>query len=671
MADNPTYDALHKQVQELEQALAEHEKSNREFDHLFFMALDLICIADIHTTAFIKVNPACREILKFSQEELIGQPFFDFIHPDDIAPTRQVVEKKLQQGEKIINFENRYICKDGTYKWLSWVSHPSPEKGVTYAIARDITKEKKAEKALQESERRYRSLYENAQAGLARTRISDGRVLECNKKMAQIFGYDDVQTFIKAYVLSENYADKAQREAFITELGNTGKIRNQEAAFFRKDGSKIWVRFDTRLVPEHGYMEDVVIDITDQKKAIEERSQLQSQLLQAQKMESVGRLAGGVAHDFNNMLTVIIGYTQTALGQVDPAGKLHKNLQGVLKAASRSADLTKQLLAFARKQIIDPRVLDLNHTVETMLKMLRRLIGEDIHLLWRPAGKLQSVKMDPSQIDQILANLCVNAKDAIAGVGKITIETGMKTFDTEYCRKNPGFSPGEFVLLAVSDDGCGMDKETLNNLFEPFFTTKDVGQGTGLGLATIYGIVKQNNGFIKVYSEPDYGSTFHIYLPCHAEKMEKKSKPKPKAIPAGNGETILIVEDEKTILEMLTTMLQDLHYTILAAPTPHKAMALAQKHAGKIHLLLTDVVMPEMNGRDLAAQLASVYPELKFLFMSGYTANVIAHQGVLDEGVQFIQKPFSMKDIAVKIQNILEGADDNDFKNHTELIKEK
>ncbi len=527
------------------------------------------------------------------------------------------------------------------------------------------------EKALQESERRYRSLYENAQAGLARTRISDGMVLECNKKMAQIFGYDDVQAFIKSYVLSENYADKAQRDAFIAELKNTGKILNREAAFFRKDGSTIWVRFDTRLVPEHGYMEDVVIDITDQKNAMEERSQLQGQLLQAQKMESVGRLAGGVAHDFNNMLTVIIGYTQTALGQVDPAGKLHKNLQGVLKAARRSADLTKQLLAFARKQIIDPRVLDLNHTVETMLTMLRRLIGEDIHLLWKPAGKLQPVKMDPSQIDQILANLCVNAKDAIAGVGKITIETGMKTFDTAYCKKNPGFSPGEFVLLAVSDDGCGMGKETLNNLYEPFFTTKDVGQGTGLGLAMIYGIVKQNNGFIKVYSEPDYGTTFHIYLPCHAEKMEKKSKTKPKAIPAGNGETILIVEDEETILEMLTTMLQDLHYTILAAPTPGKAMELAQKHAGKIHLLLTDVVMPEMNGRDLAVQLASVYPGLKFLFMSGYTANVIAHQGVLDEGVQFIQKPFSMKDIAVKIQNILEGADDNDFKNHTELIKEK
>ncbi|MEE4364898.1 MAG: PAS domain S-box protein [Desulfotignum sp.] len=669
MADNPTYEALQKRVQELEPARADREKSIMEFDHLFFMALDLICIADIHTTFFIKVNPACRDILGFSEEEMLDRPFFDFIHPDDIAPTRQVVEKKLHQGEKIINFENRYICKDGQYKWLSWVSHPSPEKGVTYAIARDITKEKMAEKALQESERRYRSLYENAQAGLARTRISDGRVLECNKKMAQIFGYDDVQTFIKAYVLSENYADKAQREAFITELENTGKIRNREAAFFRKDGSKIWVRFDTRLVPEHGYMEDVVIDITDQKNAMEERSQLQSQLLQAQKMESVGRLAGGVAHDFNNMLTVIIGYTQTALGQVDPAGNLHKNLQGVLKAAQRSADLTKQLLAFARKQIIDPRVLDLNHTVETMLKMLRRLIGEDIHLLWRPAGKLQPVKMDPSQIDQILANLCVNAKDAIGGVGKITIETGMKTFDTGYCRKNPGFSPGEFVMLAVSDDGCGMDKETLNNLFEPFFTTKDVGQGTGLGLATIYGIVKQNNGFIKVYSEPDYGTCFHIYLPCHAEKMVKKPENTPQEIPTGNGETILIVEDEKTILEMLTTMLQDLHYTIIAAPTPHKAMALAQKHAGKIHLLLTDVVMPEMNGRDLAAQLATLYPKLKFLFMSGYTANVIAHQGVLDEGVQFIQKPFSMKDIAVKIQNVLDGADDG--KNQTELIKGK
>jgi PAS domain S-box-containing protein len=396
--------------------------------------------------------------------------------------------------------------------------------------------------------------------------------------------------------------------------------------------------------------------IAEQKRAEAEREKLQALLTQAQKMESVGRLAGGVAHDFNNMLGVILGHTELALERADENCSLYADLKEIQTAARRSADLTKQLLTFARKQIIEPKQMDLNDTVEGMLNMLRRLIGEDIDLIWTPAAHLWPVKMDPSQIDQILVNLCVNAQDAISGLGKVTIETGGYSFDQEYCSDHPGFIPGDFVLLAVGDNGCGMNKETLDNLFEPFFTTKDVGKGTGLGLATVYGIVKQNNGFINVYSEPGRGSTFKIYLPRLVTGDETAVViPERKTAPGGD-EIILLVEDEPAILRMTRMMLERKGYTVLSAATPAQAEEIAKKNAGTIDLLMTDVVMPGMNGRDLADKLTAFYPGIKLLFMSGYTADVIAHQGVLDEGVAFIQKPFSMVDLAVKLREVLDRA---------------
>jgi signal transduction histidine kinase len=387
---------------------------------------------------------------------------------------------------------------------------------------------------------------------------------------------------------------------------------------------------------------------------ITEKLSLESQLRQAQKMESVGRLAGGVAHDFNNMLGVIIGHTELALDQMDPAQPLYTCLQEIRKAADRSADLTRQLLAFARKQTVAPRVLELNETVEGMFKMLRRLIGEDIDLVWLPDSDLWPVKMDPSQIDQILANLCLNARDAIAGVGKVIIETHTVTFDEAYCTAHSGAVPGDFVMLAVSDDGHGMDKETLDKIFEPFFTTKELGKGTGLGLAMVYGIVKQNSGYINVYSEPEYGSTFKIYLPrWYTAKPESRQKISP-AVPDPQGhETILLVEDETAILETTKLILEKLGYRVLPASTPDKALSLVGEHNGEIHLLITDVVMPGMNGRDLAKKLVSSYPEIRILFMSGYTSEVIAHHGVLDDGIHFIQKPFLKHALAVKVREAL------------------
>ena len=398
-----------------------------------------------------------------------------------------------------------------------------------------------------------------------------------------------------------------------------------------------------------------VRDITEHKQAEKEKETLQSQLLQAQKMESVGRLAGGVAHDFNNMLGVVLGHTEMALEHVDPEQPLYNDLKEVHKTAERSASLTRQLLTFARKQTIEPRVIDLNETVEGMRKMLGRLIGEDIDLSWLPGKNLAPVKMDPSQIDQILANLCVNARDAIADVGKITIETDSATFDQAYCDARAGFVPGEYVMLAVSDNGCGMDQETVSHLFEPFFTTKEQGKGTGLGLASVYGAVKQNNGFINIYSEPDQGTTVKIYMPKHQGENTPVQAEKAALEQTESGsETILLVEDDPSILRMATMMLERQGYVVIVAESPGDAVNLAHEQSGTIDLLMTDVVMPEMNGRDLAKSLKAYYPTLKVLFMSGYTSNVIAHHGVLDQGVAFIQKPFSLKDLGGKLREVLE-----------------
>jgi PAS domain S-box-containing protein len=388
-------------------------------------------------------------------------------------------------------------------------------------------------------------------------------------------------------------------------------------------------------------------------KAESERIKLENQLQHAQKMESVGRLAGGVAHDFNNMLSVIIGHANLALMDLDSGHPVQINMEEIRKAAERSADLTRQLLAFARKQTVAPKAVVLNEAVAGLLVMLKRLIGEHINLKWQPETDLWPVKVDPSQIDQILANLCVNARDAIDDVGEINIETKNITIDEDYCAYHVAIVPGEYVCLAVSDDGHGMDKETLRHIFEPFFTTKGVGEGTGLGLSTVYGATRQNNGFINVYSEPGLGTTFTLYLPRYVGHVQIQAESVVEPV-SGGQETILLVEDEPSILSMATTILTRMGYIVLATDTPGEAIQLARKHGGEISLLLTDVIMPEMNGRELADKLLTQYPGLRRLFMSGYTSDVIAHHGVLDEGVHFIQKPFTLVALAAKVREVLD-----------------
>ena len=513
--------------------------------------------------------------------------------------------------------------------------------------------------SLRRSREDYRLLVEN-QTDLVVKVDPDGRFLFVSPSYCTTFGKSREELLGQQFMPLVHEDDRAATAKAMENLCRPPHTAYIEQRAMTRDGWRWLAWSDTAVLDDQGQVVAIIgagRDITERKEAEEIRRSLSEQLLQAQKMEAVGRLAGGVAHDFNNMLGVILGHTELALRQLDPAQPLAGSLQEIRRAAERSAALTRQLLAFARRQTVAPKVLDLNDTVEGMLKMLRRLIGEDIDLAWLPGKHLEPVRIDPSQIDQILANLCVNARDAIGDTGRITIETARADFDEQYCAQHSGFLPGEYILLAVSDNGCGMTKDVLDNLFEPFFTTKETGKGTGLGLATVYGIVNQNNGFINVYSEPGQGTTFKIYLPRHAS-AEGPGLAESAVPPTVEGhETILLVEDEPMILDMTKAMLELQGHTVLTAASPAEALQIARDHDGPIHVLMTDVIMPGMNGRDLADRLQTHLPDLRCLFMSGYTANVIAHHGVLEAGVHFIQKPFTAGELAAKIRETLSAGE--------------
>ncbi len=570
--------------------------------------------------------------------------------------------RALIEEDKPLNFEAQCLTAKGNVKWVQAFGRAIRQGGQCVKIQgtlQDITEHKRSEEALFRSKSLLQAALDATADGILAV-DRERRVIAFNRRFVEMWHIpmsvmdktDDYK--LLAHVM-ENLKDP---EGFVTKVRDfysKPEVEGRDILEF-KDG-RVFERFSN---PQR--MGDEIIgrvwdfrDITEHRRAEAEREKLQAQLIQAQKMESVGRLAGGVAHDFNNMLGVILGYSELILERGDLSEKLQGNLQEIHNAARRAAEITRKLLAFARKQTISPRVLDLNETVESMLKMLRRLIGEDIDLAWLPCSSLWPVMIDPSQIDQILANLCVNARDAISGAGKLTIETGMVNFDHAYCSEHAGFVPGDYVLLAVSDNGCGMPAEILSHLFEPFFTTKEVGKGTGLGLATVYGIVKQNNGFINVYSEPGEGTTFKIYFPRHAGKADATATLKPADIPQGNGEIVMVVEDDPALLLLSRTMLTGLGYKVLEASSPSLALKLAAEHSGAINLLLTDMVMPEMNGKDLAQEVQVLHPEIKIVFMSGYTADTIAHHGIMDKGVRFLQKPFTIKAIADKIRQTLDG----------------
>jgi two-component system cell cycle sensor histidine kinase/response regulator CckA len=649
MSERPTYEELGQQVRELQRSKGKYRQTAERYRRLMENLNEVLYMLDLDARVTY-VSPNIEKISGYSREEIIGRAFIDFVHPDDLTDRMESFQRVLM-GEGITT-EYRYLTnRSGETAWVMTKARPIFENNEVVGIQGilvDISERKRAEEVLRESEKKFRTLFDSSPQAIALTDIKTGRIIDVNDTFCRLTKYSKNELIGKT-TTELGFYSQDDRNRFIHKLTKTGKVNGIEMDFKISDGSMLNSRMFAVPIKIDG-KSSVLTSFFD----MTEQNRLEKQLLQSQKMESVGRLAGGVAHDFNNMLSVIIGNAEVAMMDTDPDEPVHKILKEILNAGHRSADITRQLLAFARKQTISPEVLDLNETVEGMLKMLRRLIGEDIDLAWLPGKHLGLIKVDPSQINQILANLMVNARDAIGGMGKITVETDNVRLDENYSAHHAGFVPGDFVMLAVSDDGCGMDKETLNNVFEPFFTTKGVNEGTGLGLATVYGIVKQNDGFINVYSEPEKGTTVRIYVPRHEGESRQFAAYDVTKISTARGETVLIVEDEAHILELVKTILERLGYTVLEAATPGRAVALAEDHKGEIHLLMTDVVMPEMNGRDLADQLHGLYPDLKVLFMSGYTANAIAHCGVLDEGMNFIPKPFSVKDLSIKVREVLD-----------------
>ncbi len=645
---------LDRKLRESQDAL---QKSEAKFRHLFEHSPLGIFRTSIDGRA-LAVNAEMARIIGCASPEEAIRDFTDLSSRLYVDPARRKqFIALLQKNGEVSNFEYQGKKKNGQIIWISMsarLTRSDSDNGdageqVIDGFAMDITEVKQTELKLLESEARNRLLSDVTMEGILLHK--SGVAKDMNSSLARMFDYR------RDELLNQNFMDFVHQDDKATVQKNMAKkyASPYTVRMMRKNGQYFFAEIEARDFQNQNefWRVSAVRDVTERKQAEEERKKLQIQLTQAQKMESIGRLAGGVAHDFNNMLGVILGYSEIALEQIAENAPIRPALLGIQQAGQRSADLTKQLLAFARKQAVVPKVLDLNKTVKGMHTMLQRLIGEDIDLVWLPGTNLDSIKMDPSQIDQILANLCVNAKDAISGPGRITLETGNVILDDMYQAEHVDAIPGDYVLLTVSDTGCGMDQEILGKIFEPFFTTKDIGKGTGLGLATVFGILKQNNGFIDVYSEPDQGTTIKIFLPRYAansDRLTKQSTLQPKA----GIETILLVEDEPMILEMTTIMLEHQGYDILPAATPGEAIHLARAHTGPIHLLVTDVVMPDMNGRDLATDLISLHPNIKCLFMSGYTADVIAHHGVLNEGIHFIQKPFSRKELITRVRELLD-----------------
>ncbi len=490
--------------------------------------------------------------------------------------------------------------------------------------------------------------------------LATGKAVRWNRAFSRVTGYRDEE--IRVLKAPDSYfreEDLQKLARGIEEMERTGTV-TLELSLVTKEGREVPTEFTASFVREPGTTPQYVIavgrDITERTRVEAERGELRAQLLQARKLESIGRLAGGVAHDFNNILQVILGHADLALARGGTPGTVRADLEEIRTAAERAADLTSQLLAFARRQVVRPTVIDLNETVEGALKMLRRLIGEEISLVWFPQAGLWKVFIDPTQVVQLLTNLCANARDAIGGVGTITIETANLVVDEGFCLSHVDLVPGMYVTLSVSDDGGGMTEDVLAHVFEPFFTTKEVGQGVGLGLATVYGIVKQNGGSISVYSRPGEGTSFRILLPRAREDTspEPAVRDQPHA-PPGGGETVLVVEDDSAILTLATHMLEGLGYTVLGAATPTEAVRRAEAHTGRIDLLITDIALPEMHGPALAERISAARQGIKRLFISGHSALVIAQRGILEGGAHYLQKPFTLYDLAVAVRAALEG----------------
>src|SRR2546421_9310028 len=604
---------------------------------------------------FLAANPALASILGYDSPEDLIKRVTDigrqiYVHPQERARSNEIAN---ENGGLIQHFELEAYCKDQQKIWVSLnrrsINDENGEPLYWEGSVEDITERKRAENALRESEERYRDLVENAH-DIIYSHDLEGNYTSINKAGEAITGYtvaEALQMSLKDTVEAEDYVKVL--EMMKRKLAGES-VTAYEIEIIAKNGRHVPLEVNTKYVYQNG----VAVGVQGIARDVTERRNLEEQLRQSQKMEAIGQLAGGVAHDFNNLLTAINGYSSLALQRVDDDSPIKPYLEGVEKAGDRAANLTRQLLAFGRKQILQPLALDLNSVVSDMNKMLRRLIGEDIALMAKLASDLKKIKADPGQVEQVLINLVVNARDAMPTGGSLTIETANVDLDQEYASRHVGIQPGRFVMLAVSDTGSGMDETTRARIFEPFFTTKEKGKGTGLGLSTVYGIVQQSSGSIWVYSELNQGTSFKVDLPELPSDGSANVVEFTIDVIESGSETILLVEDEEVVRGLTTNILEGAGYQVIAASGGAEAAKLCADRNELIDLLLTDVVMPQTSGREVAEQLTKMQPGLKVLFMSGYTDEAIVHHGVLDANVEFIQKPFTPVGLSKKIREVLD-----------------
>jgi two-component system cell cycle sensor histidine kinase/response regulator CckA len=614
-------------------------------------AADLIAVVDLEGRRIYN-SVSYQKVLGYSSEELKNSFGLEQIHPDDRQRVKDAAAYARRTG-KGSTLEYRIRHKDGTWRVLESTASVirtakgDPDKLVI--VNRDITDRKIAAEALRLSEVGFRSVVEGAPYGIYRASF-EGRFLRVNPALRKMLGYQSADDLLNADLGKEIFRNAGDFEALVKLLGSAGEFKDVEVEWKQKNGTPITARCSGRSVQEDGaepYFEVFAEDVT-------ERRVLERQLRMAAKMEAVGRLSGGIAHDFNNLLGVIIGYSQALKRKLGPGNPLSEHAEEVEKAGQRAVSLTRQLLAFSRQQILTPAVLDLNALVADMQKMLPRLIGEDIGVSTDLAHEMGRVKADHGQVEQVLMNLAVNARDAMPNGGKLVIKTADVEFDEAYVRHHPGAKPGRYVMLAVTDSGMGMSAETLAHIFEPFFTTKEVGKGTGLGLATVYGVVKQSGGYIWVDSQVGKGSSFQIFLPRVDEAVTQAVVAKPTGELQGT-ETVLLAEDAEALMKLARTFLEGHGFKVIAASNGEEALQLAHRHSGKIDLLLTDVIMPGMNGRVLAEHLVLKHPGIRVLYMSGYTDSFIAGHGVLEQGTHLLHKPFTEEALIMKVREVLDA----------------
>jgi two-component system cell cycle sensor histidine kinase/response regulator CckA len=601
------------------------------------------------------VNEQMAAMLGYTVAEMLGRTAFDFIFPADFALVEQIIAKR-QQGTSDAN-EFRLRRKDGSAMVTLYNASPTKNQAGeivgSLSMVIDITERKRAEEELFQSEQRYRLLFERNPQPMWVFDLETQAFLEVNAAAIHHYGY------AREEFLAMTIKDIRPPEEIPNLLDNVSEVlpRHEEAGIWKhkkKDGTITYVEITAHELTFYGRPAQIVLayDVT-------ERRFLEEQLRQSQKLEAVGQLAGGVAHDFNNLLTVITGYSDLSLRQLDKVNPMRSHLEEIKKAGERAASLTRQLLAFSRKQVLQPKVLQLNAIVDDVNKMLRRLIGEDIDLLMVLEPALGLIKADPGEIEQVILNLAVNSRDAMPQGGKLTIETTNIYLDNQYARRHAAIPPGHYVMLAVSDTGCGIDAETQVRMFEPFFTTKEQGKGTGLGLSTVYGIVNQSGGNVWVYSEIGKGTSFKIYLPRVDEVPEREEARDILAeLPQGR-ETVLLTEDEGQVRQMIRIILEMNGYRVLEASGGEEALAIYKEHEGEIDLMMTDVVMPKMSGRELAQSLEVLHPGIKVLYMSGYTDDAIVRHGLLDQEIAFLQKPFTPDALLRKVREVLDAPRDD------------